>query len=119
MDNSSFGWFLKLCTNCVGYSFVVVPAFFIYKYTSKINYLERCGKYILYYKFRKICLLKLRNNKFLFVVINLIPYNFLIIIYVIFSINWLYYILLSFVTFLTFFRLCLFFFQKRHLFTTQ
>ncbi|KAL5275237.1 SLC35B2 family protein [Megaselia abdita] len=52
---SSYGWMLKLSINCLGYSCVVLPAFLIYKYTNKINYLERCdNSYV--YSVIKLCI---------------------------------------------------------------
>ncbi|XP_075145069.1 adenosine 3'-phospho 5'-phosphosulfate transporter 1 [Haematobia irritans] len=39
-----YSWILKLLVNCFGYSCVFVPAFLIYKYVQRTNYLERGDK---------------------------------------------------------------------------
>lgn len=40
-----YRWALKFLVNCFGYSCIFIPGILIYQYTTKIKYLERCGKF--------------------------------------------------------------------------
>lgn len=42
--SKEYTWALQLTINCIGYSALLVPGFFIFKYIKKTNYLERSGK---------------------------------------------------------------------------
>lgn len=50
-----YGWLLKLFVNCFGYSCIFIPGFLIYKYTNRINYLEKSNRSFIY-KAVKFCL---------------------------------------------------------------
>uniref|UniRef100_U5ETI1 Adenosine 3'-phospho 5'-phosphosulfate transporter 1 n=1 Tax=Corethrella appendiculata TaxID=1370023 RepID=U5ETI1_9DIPT len=39
--SKDYSWMLRLSVNCFGYLCILVPGFLIYKYTNKINYLDR------------------------------------------------------------------------------
>lgn len=53
--SKEYGWFLKLVVNCFGYSCIFIPGYLIYKYTTKINYLERSDRHQLIPSMVRIC----------------------------------------------------------------
>lgn len=44
-QKGDFAFAIRLFVNCLGYGCIFTPLFLIYKYTTKIKYVERGGKF--------------------------------------------------------------------------
>lgn len=45
-QKGDFAFAIRLFVNCLGYACIFTPLYLIYKYTKKINYVERRGKFL-------------------------------------------------------------------------